>query len=247
MKVILIMAILMSQMLFASDYDTVVKSLNGKIVKSKKLGNMPVIVFDIDHTLIDSSPRIRKILKDASKKYYSKDLIKFLKDKNNDKFSFRYRTIRNLLIDLKIKTKKMEKILKYVDSKFFLSEYTQYDVVLSDSLRLVKEFYKKGAFIIYLTARGKSSLVGTIASLDRLGFPIGRARTSLIMKLKGEKSALYKKNSLMELSTMGDILAVFDDKVTNLEGLTPFLNKNFSLYLVNSKTKNKKISTVILN
>jgi len=245
MKIItIILSLLVTISIFASNVETVKRSLTSKIIQTKKTGKMPIVIFDIDHTIINSSPRIKKILKDANKKYYSKALAKYLKDDKNS--SFRYKQIKELLISLKVKPKKIEKILKYVDSKFFLSDYTKYDVALVESLKLVNEFYKKGAFIIYLTARGRSSLVGTITSLDRLGFPIAKTRTSLIMRDLSKKSVKYKKDSIAELSTMGKIVAIFDDKIANLKQLTPFFKDQYSLYLVNSKTKNKKISSINL-
>jgi len=240
----IILAFLVSTTIFASNYNTVLISLEKKIEVVKQNGVMPVIVFDIDNTIISSSPRIEKILKDANKKYHSKSLAKYLKNKNNE---FKYHQLKELFVTLKVKPKKSEKIFKYFNEKFFLNEYTKYDVALKNSLEMVNKFYKKGAFIIYLTARGRKALVGTIDSLDRLGFPIAKTRTSLIMRdSREQKSPLYKKRALAELSTMGTILAVFDDKIENLEAFTSFFNDQFSLYLVNSSSKNKKMTNITL-
>jgi hypothetical protein len=96
--------------------------------------------------------------------------------------------------------------------RFFTDEYLALDQPIPGAVDLARRLHDAGATLVYLTSRDLAGmLVGTVASLRDLGFPIAEPGIELVMKpdaAVGDEA--FKRHILSMLTRGGDVAAVLD-------------------------------------
>ncbi len=177
----------------------------------------PVIVFDLDGTLLDNRPRVAKIFRELAEhwqatnpteaaslaKATAEDIV-YGVEENLDRFNVKDTALRTFAAG-------------FWKDRFFIDSYMQYDRPTPGALDFVKACYAAGATLVYLTGRDLPNMaLGTFASLRDVGFPIGVVGTSLVTKPAFEiPDAAFKNDVAPALVRHGKIIAAFDNEPAN--------------------------------
>ncbi|MFO0551390.1 MAG: HAD family hydrolase [Polyangiaceae bacterium] len=177
----------------------------------------PVLVFDLDGTLLDNRPRVAVILRELSASWADKHPVeagRLASAKADDiVYGLRENLMRHGVSDEELLVEGME----FWRSRFFYDAYMKYDSPLPGARDFVVACYEAGATIVYLTGRDLPNMaLGTFASLRDNGFPIGVVGTSLITKPAFEiADSDFKHSVAPALVRHGHIVASFDNEPAN--------------------------------
>lgn len=196
--------------------DTVLSDILEKAGKAQREGELPVVIFDLDGTLFHTGFRSKQIFLEYA--HDQGDTILESKVNSIDPVAMKYR-VRKTLTESGITDSTVLKAM--IDSwrtKFFSDDYLKYDEHLPGSVKFVNALHDSGALIIYLTGRdAPGMLLGTTASLQEHGFPVGIAGTELIMKPERYmKTYLFKKLTLSYIEQLGAVIALFENEPENI-------------------------------
>lgn len=180
-------------------------------------GDAPVLVFDLDGTLLDNRPRVTRILHelaDAWRKERPASAEKLSRAKSE---AIVYGLDENLLqLGLADAAERQEAFTFWKD-RFFIDAYMKHDVAVPGARDFVSACYAAGATIVYLTGRDLPNMaLGTFASLRDQGFPIGVVGTSLVTKPAFDiPDTVFKHDVAPSLSRHGRVIGVFDNEPAN--------------------------------
>lgn len=179
----------------------------------------PVILFDLDDTLIDTRFRKLAILKELaespvpSQEFHSHcEILKTASIKH-----LKYR-VKDSLAALGIFH---DGFIEYCENfwkeRNFSDRYVELDRPIQGAVRYVNWLHRKGATIIYLTGRDELGMgKGTLKNLQELEFPL-KELTHLIMKPDARIPDLEFKTSVLDnLKQFGEVIAIFENEGKNL-------------------------------
>ncbi len=186
----------------------------GKIdlINKKKI----FLLFDLDSTLFDNSPRVYKILQDFIRNHgesYPEDLKKLSSIKREDiiwgiKENLNRANILNEVL--------LNHMIKFWFDRFFSNEYI-IDVPLKGALRFVQDADAFGIKILYLTGRFETMREGTVKNIIEHGFPLDGNESNLILKPHQKIADHDFKHIAMEnIKQSGEMLAGFDNEPINV-------------------------------
>lgn len=202
-----------------SRYDnTVLAAIGERVTTIKAAGQVPVVVFDLDHTLFDGRPRTLVILAEfaasvaaeqpavarAIGRLALRDIAYLLRD-----------TLNSVgVTDPKV----IAAAEAYWKPRFFSDPYSQLDVPIAGAAAYVQSLWQRGAVIVYLSGRNADGmLTGTTASLQKWGFPVGVRGVQVVLKPSfSEPDDTFKKASLAQISALGQVVASFENEPGNL-------------------------------
>ncbi len=146
-----------------------------------------LVVFDLDSTLYDVSPRITKIIHDfANEPQWQKLYPEECKRLSTVKLERGDWGIKKTLERQGFTTKDMkliEAVRDYWFLHFFGNEYLKYDKPYEGAVKYAKDLAQRGATIRYLTGRDQHRMgEGTITSLKQWDFPLSNNMQELILK-----------------------------------------------------------------
>ena len=179
----------------------------------------PMVIFDVDGTLLDNRTRIQTILveyADAELKKARPDEAKKIREIQLDNIEYRVvDTLKGIGID---DSGIANNAMVYWGERFFTDEYLGYDVPTAGAVDFVRTLYSSGAKIVYLTGRDtERQLLGTVRALREHGFPIGIQGTELIMKPTPQtQNAMFKQRVTNYLRHYGKVVATFDNEPGNI-------------------------------
>ncbi len=173
----------------------------------------PMVVFDIDSTIMNTSTRNFKILQEAAKIY--REIAPFLTKLDPIKMGW------NVMDDLRIAGYKNESILaKIADfwkERFFTDDFVLYDIPYPNVANFITKLYDSGAVLYYLTGRDLPNMSkGTIESFTIHGLPVGD-RTIFHFKPNFEMPDFdFKKEAFSDIKNHKlDVLAIFENDPAN--------------------------------
>ncbi len=176
----------------------------------------PVMVFDLDGTLMDNRPRVVAIFHELAQHWRDKhpDAAQKLAQAHVD--MIRYGLVDNLKA-LGVAAARHEEGLAFWMARFFQDRYMRHDVAIAGAVDYVCRCYDAGVNCVYLTGRDLPNMaLGSFASLRDLGFPIGKVGTELVTKPDFDTpDAVFKRDVAGALSRLGKPLAVFDNEPGN--------------------------------
>lgn len=177
----------------------------------------PMVVFDLEGTLLDNRSRILQILKEFSldKQYVTPAAAAQLQALTLP--MVKYRLPETLAAVGITDPAVINNAAAFWAERFFTDEYLKYDTPVPGAVDFVRSLYSSGARIVYVTGRDqRRQLLGTVKSLRDNGFPIGIQSTELIMKPAVEmQDAVFKQNITNYLRHFGTIVASFDSENAN--------------------------------
>lgn len=176
-------------------------------------GGLPVVVFNIDGTILDNSPRSLAIMRDFVESNPVEaaeiaDSVMALTPDQVDYYvvdTFKKCGLQNFFL--------LEAALRYWAENFFTARYTSLDMPITGAVDFVREIHDAGALIVYVSGRNRDVMLGATAeSLRAAGFPVATTRTLLILSpCTAEAARLFKRHAYGEISRMGRVVGAFDD------------------------------------
>lgn len=178
-------------------------------------GNRPFMLFDLDSTLFDNSPRVYKILQEFIKE--KKDLIPedILKLSSLKRENIVW-GIRENLKKVNVTTQEtVDHIIEFWLEKFFSNDYI-IDVPIKGSKNFVNDVNNLNIKIVYLSGRFESMREGTVKNFIENGFPLDEDSENLVLKPNEKIPDHVFKHSIMEkISGFGKMIAGFDNEPQN--------------------------------
>jgi hypothetical protein len=177
----------------------------------------PVVVFDLDGTLLDNRPRVVAILRELAEAWAEERPEVAAKLRRATVERVAYGIVHNaqaLGID---DAPLHEAIFTYWKERFFRDEYLRHDVEVPGAAAFARACHEAGASLVYLTGRNLPAMaLGTFASLRDLGFPIGVVNTSLVLKPTFEMPDVeFKQGVAPAFARVGRVIASFDNEPAN--------------------------------
>jgi hypothetical protein len=187
----------------------------------------PMVVFDIEGTLLDNRPRILQIMKDfaADKHYVTPAAAAQIQNLTVPLVKYR---LPDTLASVGVTDPAVvNNAAAFWAERFFTDDYLKYDQPVPGAVEYVRTLYSNGARIIYVTGRDqRRQLLGTVKSLRDHGFPIGIQGTELIMKPTVEmQDAIFKQNITNYLRHYGTVVATIDSDSANANVYRRAFNK----------------------
>jgi hypothetical protein len=183
----------------------------------RRTGRVPVIVFDLDGTLLDNRPRVVAILRELAEAWRADhpSAAQRLSEARNEQIGYGF--VENL-VRLGLADPSLHDAgLRFWHERFFVDSYLRHDVPVPGAVQFAQRCYGAGANIVYLTGRDLPNMsLGTLASLRDLGFPIGVVGTSLVTKPDfAIPDDAFKRDVAPQLERIGPVLASFDNEPAN--------------------------------
>ncbi len=179
----------------------------------------PMVIFDIDGTLMDNRPRIAAIVKE-----YAEVELKGVRPADYKKLRavttghIQYQLTETLKAIGVVDPAVVNNAAVFWSKKFFTDGYLEHDMPTSGSVQFVRKLYSNGARIVYVSGRDvPRQLLGTVKSLRKQGYPIGIQGTELILKpTRQTQDAVFKQQVTNYLRHYGKVIAAFDNEPANV-------------------------------
>jgi len=176
----------------------------------------PVVVFDLDSTLLSTQQRNHVILQEFVSDVGAPDAFfvaagKLLPEKLG----------WNLMDDLRRLGFQHEATLvrlrSFWQSRFFHDAYLHHDQPLPGAVEFVTDAHSAGGTIYYLSGRDEPNMGrGTRSSLRSHGFPLESDRVVLRLKTRFEEEDLaFKRSVVKEIQGLGEVVGIFENEPAN--------------------------------
>jgi hypothetical protein len=177
----------------------------------------PVVVFDLDGTLIDNRPRSSTIMHELAELWRGRhpEIARKLAAARPDAIQYLFR--ENLRACGVCDDSLFAEAVSFWRARFFTDEFLCHDVPVAGALRFARHCYDAGARLCYFTGRDLPNMaLGSLASLRDLGFPIAVPGTELVLKPSTEISDYdFKRKLVPALPRSGVVVAAFDNEPGN--------------------------------
>ena len=184
------------------------------IAKERESGRVPVVVLDLDLTLLDNRPRTRAILRDFIHAHVEDVRMRATALERLEGHSIVYSIQENMkAIGIEAENFRQDGLSFWMD-RFFADRFCAFDTPYAGAAEACVRMVDDGAHVVYLTGRYQDTqAVGTVQSLRQYGFPIGQLRTQLVMKTsRSESDMAYKRRVAEELIRLGTPVAAVDNE-----------------------------------
>lgn len=195
--------------------------LRGIIDRVKRLrdagGARPVVVFDLDGTLMDNRPRVVAILHELAEAWKTRHPEAAERCRGATPEDVVYGFADNLR-KLGVTEEELHDAgFTFWKERFFTDHHQRHDVGVAGAREFVSACWDAGAIVVYLTGRDLPNMaLGAFASLRDLGFPIGRIGTELVVKPTFEQpDGDFKREVAPVLGRLGEVVGVFDNEPVN--------------------------------
>ncbi|PIU00019.1 MAG: hypothetical protein COT74_06615 [Bdellovibrionales bacterium CG10_big_fil_rev_8_21_14_0_10_45_34] len=171
-----------------------------------------LVVFDLDSTLFDVSPRTLQILHDFAStpkaQSFSSHACKKLKEVNSLPSVYHLKEL-TLHFNLgEVPPEFYHALFQYWREEFFSNKLLHLDRPEDGAIDFCHEVFAKGSNIIYLTGRDEERMgLGTRNVLKNFGFPLDAEKAHV--ELKPHRSlddALFKRDFLIEMHALTDFV-----------------------------------------
>jgi hypothetical protein len=191
----------------------VLASVLERVETTAASGERPVVVLDVDSTLLSTSRRHCRILREYAEQSGDAALVAFVAALDPDGFGWKVsEQLRGTAHEHHI-----EPIFPFWWDRFFHPDYLREDVAVHGAVDFVKGVVERGGWAYYLTARHLPDMgAATVESLLRLGFPMLSTRTKLHLKPSkdvGDKP--YKRGAMADIGALGTVVATFENDPGN--------------------------------
>lgn len=211
--------------------DTVTQKLLQDVIDTIATEEQGIAVFDLDSTLLDNGPRQSAILREYGA------LVSVREFENSLPEHWVSWDIGEAMANSGLPPDKVEEhrdaFREYWRERFFTSEYCRIDEMVPGASGFVQAVRQSGGKVYYVTGRHEEMRAGTVACLERLGFPIpDDANVRLLMKATlAEDDDAYKHETYGHLAREGTIVAAFDNEPTHINGYRKAFPSAYSVHL----------------
>ena len=177
----------------------------------------PVVVFDLDGTLMDNRPRTLAILKELAHELRGEAHSSAERIAAAEAEELAY-LLTDSMKQLGIEHPELvERAETFWKARFFSDHYLKHDIAIEGSVEFAKACYEAGAVLVYFTGRDLPLMgLGSFQSLRDLGFPIGIVGTELVCKPDAKiPDEIFKRAEGPKLQRVGRVVAAFDNEPGN--------------------------------
>jgi hypothetical protein len=177
----------------------------------------PVVVFDLDGTLMDNRPRFVRILHELGDAWRDRHPAQAERCAAATSEGIVYGFVENLR-QLGVDEPALhEEGFAFWKERFFADPHIKHDVEVPGARDYARACHEAGAIVVYLTGRDLPNMaLGSFASLRDLGFPIGVIGTELVVKPTFDMpDTAFKQAVMPELARLGEVVAAFDNEPAN--------------------------------
>ncbi len=180
-------------------------------------GPNPVVVFDLDGTLMDNRPRTARILRELGALWREREPAVASKLEAAKAEELAYLLTDSLARLGVTRTDLVRDAEIFWRERFFTDGYLNHDVEVPGASAFARACYEAGGILVYFTGRDLPLMgLGSFASLRDLGFPIGVPGTELVLKPDANMpDEAFKRMSGPELARVGRVVAIFDNEPGN--------------------------------
>lgn len=198
----------------------VFEEIRRKVAAAKGAGKTPLVVFDLDDTLVDTATRTRALFVEALRSPSAPAGA----DQAAEQLD--YLCLGEYVLDIEGNLDRagldanVRRYLQEVWTRSWLTDrYLDRSVPFRGAARWVAELRAKGATIVYLTNRhGRRLREGTLRALDARGFPVERDGAVLIMQAGDHEDSLsWKEEEAEKLAARGTVVATFENEPANVK------------------------------
>jgi len=177
----------------------------------------PLVVFDLDGTLMDNRPRTAVILQElaAELRREAHAAADVLEAAQAEHLAY---LIGDSLERLGVSHPELvTRAEQFWRERFFTDSYLKHDVAVPGAVELARACYEAGATLVYFTGRDLPLMsLGSFQSLRDLGFPIGVVGTELVCKPDAKiPDETFKRTESPKLRRIGRVVAAFDNEPGN--------------------------------
>ncbi len=177
----------------------------------------PLVVFDLDGTLMDNRPRTAVILQELAGELRKEahSAAEVLETAQTEHLAYLLGdSLKRLGVSHPELVARAETFWR---ERFFTDDYLEHDVAIPGAVELARACYEAGATLVYFTGRDLPLMsLGSFKSLRDLGFPIGVVGTELVCKPDANiPDELFKREEAPKLRRIGRIVAAFDNEPGN--------------------------------
>lgn len=200
-----------------ADQSALLRDIVRRCDASDAAGPSPVVVFDLDGTLLDNRPRTCAILHELGDAWKRREpeLATSLLEAAPERLDY---LLSDSLKRLGVtRTGLVAEAETFWRERFFRDEFLVHDVPLPGAVEFATACYEAGGVIVYLTGRDLPLMgLGSFKSLRDVGFPIGVAGTELVLKPDAAMpDEAFKRYAAPQLRRVGEVVAVFDNEPGN--------------------------------
>ncbi len=175
-------------------------------------GHTPVAVLDLDHTLVDPSPRTRHILVEYARTHApdAETATRWVRRAETMPLVF---SIRDNFARMGVPPDEISRVAIRFWLRRFFSPLCRLDEPFEDASTLCRVLVRQGVRVVYLTARPADRMaVATVAELVGAGFPFGTADAMLWMKPRSDvRDTAYKQRMASRVAELGTVVLAADD------------------------------------
>lgn len=186
-------------------------------------GKPPLVVFDVDDTLIDCRHRkslvFHAFAREEDHRNRWPDDTRKLSAHHWESLKYR---VHDNLHPLSISNRLFaDELLNYWLKHYFSYPYLIQDRAFPGAQAFVKTCLDLGSHIIYLTARDHPGMYqGTVEALESLGFPIHKPHIHVMLKPEYSlDDHHFKVGALEEIAKLGEVVASFENELINLNAM----------------------------
>lgn len=187
-----------------------------RVKAAAKVHKRPIVVFDLDDTLVRTAPRNYAVLGDWSKTTAGAPYQAGFAKVKVDEIGW---GIDGTLDTMGVPADERKGLMKFWADHFFSSDYLKYDLPNPGAVAYAKAVHDAGAHVIYMSGRNDATMrAGTEASIKQHGFPwdpTGKTVTLVLKSYKGGDDAAYKEKESTKLPALGEVEAAVDNEPGN--------------------------------
>lgn len=197
---------------------SILADIRDRVARAARDGDDPAVVFDLDGTLFENTPRTRRILLAYALTAGDEELGRSLD--TVPAACYRYR-IGETLDRLGVNGARRASIEEFWQRHFFSDRFLRFDEPLAGAAAYVRGLHASGAHVIYLSGRDvPNMLFGTIECLAIHGFPVGQFGVELVLKPDpAMDDRVFKAAASRAVGERRQVVAVFDNEPAHLKEL----------------------------
>lgn len=196
----------------------VLADIIARVKDDKKRGKQPIVVFDLDDTLIDCRHRkiaiMSELAEDAEllRRFPALTQLKLLQ---LERVQYRVEHTLNTvgLNQLEI----VEAARAFWVRRNFTNYYLRHDRAFLGAVEYVQMLAQEGATLVYLSARAEEDMgKGTRSSLEQLQFPLGDTHRIWLKPNREQNDFAFKEAAMRELAQSAEVVALFENEIPHL-------------------------------
>jgi beta-phosphoglucomutase-like phosphatase (HAD superfamily) len=197
---------------------SILTDIRDRVTQAARDGDDPVVLFDLDGTLFENTPRTQRIILSYALATGDEELRRRLD--TVPAACYRYK-IGETLDRLGVNGVRREAIERYWQRHFFSDRFLRFDEPLKGAAAYVRSLHAAGAHVIYLSGRDvPNMLIGTIEGLAIHGFPVGQFGVELVLKPDpAMDDRVFKAAASRAIGERRQVMAVFDNEPAHLKEL----------------------------